>query len=169
MAHRIKQIMTSHKLHRCVLCGGDKTIIVKPTAPHLPTARQVCHACDGTGYQTNNHTPPTLEMMVNYAGALEHYAIEQQAGNVTNKNKVTALQGIALQSDYENETLRRIVRELYCKPGLYLDDSDMVDTRMEPHIDFLKDAPSDMQNKMIRRSMRGFDHRVHGKIEGEEG
>ena len=170
MTGKLKELMGAAQIRRCVLCAGEKQIKVATTMPpgpaNVPYVWQKCHACCGVGYQGFNHQPATLEQMTTYAELVAKYAIEEKEAH-------TKIQRRAREQDQMVETMKkgeRVLREMLAHatcpfPYLYYDDGELQDSRVEPHIDFLRDTPFDIHNKMIKRSADAMGKIPKTKIE----
>lgn len=158
MTGKLKELMGAAQIRRCVLCGGEKEIAVPNKEIHrdfqLPShVYQKCHACCGIGYQGYNHQPATAEQMTLYAELVAKYAIEQHEAH-------TKIQRRAREQDQLVEGMKkgeRVLREMLAHascpfPYLYYDDGELQDSRVHPHIDYLRDTPFDIHNKLIKRS-----------------
>lgn len=55
----------------------------------------------------------------------------------------------------EQEKLRYLLAIIYCPgPGLYHDDGELQDATTRPHIDFRRDHPNEIEQKMLERGKR---------------
>lgn len=158
MTGKLKELMGAAQIRRCVLCGGEKEIAVPNKEIHrdfqLPShVYQKCHACCGIGYQGYNHQPATAEQMAMYAELVAKYAIGQHEAHTKIQRRAREQDLMVENMKRGERRLREMVAGLYCPPPqLYYDDGELQDNRAEPTIDFARDDPIAIQNKMIRRS-----------------
>lgn len=158
MAGKLKELMGAAQIRRCVLCGGEKYIAVKNMEIRpdfqLPShVHQKCHACCGIGYQGFNHQPATVEQMTTYAELVAKYAVEQHEAHTKIQRRAREQDQLVEGMKKGERILRELVAHAYCPfPYLYYDDGELQDSRADPHIDYLRDTPFDIHNKLIKRS-----------------
>lgn len=54
----------------------------------------------------------------------------------------------------ENRRLRSLLAVHYGWPGLYMDDGELQDKRMQPFIDFKRDSVAQIESKIRERALR---------------
>jgi hypothetical protein len=65
---------------------------------------------------------------------------------------VTRLREGLDEKKVENTQLRILAAGLFAGPDLYMDDGEIQDNREYPYIDFLRDAPEEIREKIISRA-----------------
>lgn len=177
MSSKIKELMQSAQIRTCVLCKGEKQ--VKAPAPNDQTVSGVdyiwqrCHACCGSGYQGHFHQPATTQQLATFAEMLTRHTIELQEKHAKAIKRAKDAEERAEKVESGERTMRCMIANLYCPPPhLYYDDGELQDSRMEPFIDFARDAPQVIQSKMIRRSHAMFEKldkdEVNAILKGEK-
>jgi hypothetical protein len=56
--------------------------------------------------------------------------------------------------EQENRRLRRLLADYVGHPLLYRDDGELQDSSEYPFIDFLRDAPEEIQRKLMERHLK---------------
>lgn len=83
---------------------------------------------------------------------LQVRAAKGMAGQLEESPTVTKLREKIAEQEKEIESLRHLCGALYAGPALYLDDGEIQDNRDTPFIDFLRDPPEEIRQKIITRA-----------------
>lgn len=67
-------------------------------------------------------------------------------------SKIGGLTGVIGRLETDNEHLRKLLALARCGPTLYTDDGELSDCSVFPHIDFKRDTPAEIEEKIKERN-----------------